>query len=81
MDENVHITCEVISQRHQGLVLTTCKADVIVLLCMADNSPSLTEMERVVLQMGAVAQTELVLLHHGSKTCPPGLTSLWLKVW
>jgi hypothetical protein len=49
---------------------------------MADNQPSLTDMEKVVLQMGAVAQTELVLLHNRSetKTCPSGLTSLWLKV-
>lgn len=56
------------------------KADVILLLGMADNGPSLTEMERTVQEVGTVAQTELVLLH-SSRHCPPGLTTLWLKVY
>ncbi|KAF9894457.1 phosphatidylcholine and lysophosphatidylcholine phospholipase [Aspergillus nanangensis] len=62
----------------------TCitQADCILLLGLAESSPSIGEYERFLLGMKTTARKELVLLH-AERYCPPGLTRRWLKnrVW
>lgn len=58
----------------------TCitQADTILLVGMAESSPSIGEYERFLLGMKTTARKELVLLH-ADRYCPPGLTRRWLK--
>ncbi|KAH1488425.1 phosphatidylcholine and lysophosphatidylcholine phospholipase [Aspergillus fumigatus] len=62
----------------------TCitQADCILLVGLAESSPSIGEYERFLLGMKTTARKELVLLH-AERYCPPGLTRRWLKnrVW
>ncbi|EAW13540.1 lysophospholipase [Aspergillus clavatus NRRL 1] len=62
----------------------TCitQADCILLVGLAESSPSIGEYERFLLGMKTTARKELVLLH-SERYCPPGLTRRWLKnrVW
>ncbi|PYI00757.1 lysophospholipase NTE1 [Aspergillus sclerotiicarbonarius CBS 121057] len=62
----------------------TCitQADCILLVGLAESSPNIGEYERFLLGMKTTARKELVLLH-GERYCPPGLTRQWLKnrVW
>ncbi|OJZ84457.1 hypothetical protein ASPFODRAFT_220227 [Aspergillus luchuensis CBS 106.47] len=62
----------------------TCitQADCILLVGLAESTPSIGEYERFLLGMKTTARKELVLLH-GERYCPPGLTRQWLKnrVW
>ncbi|KAJ9199415.1 hypothetical protein DTO164E3_4727 [Paecilomyces variotii] len=58
----------------------TCitQADCILLVGLAEGSPSIGEYERFLLGMKTTARKELVLLHV-ERYCPPGLTRQWLK--
>ena len=62
----------------------TCitQADCILLVGLAEASPNIGEYERFLLGMKTTARKELVLLH-GERYCPPGMTRRWLKnrVW
>ncbi|KAL4890574.1 lysophospholipase nte1 [Aspergillus ambiguus] len=62
----------------------TCitQADCILLVGLAESSPSIGEYERFLLGMKTTSRKELVLLH-AERYCPPGLTRRWLKnrVW
>lgn len=62
----------------------TCiaQADCILLVGMAESSPSIGEFERFLLGMKTTARKELVLLH-SERYCRPGVTRQWLKnrVW
>ncbi|PWY79201.1 lysophospholipase Nte1 [Aspergillus heteromorphus CBS 117.55] len=62
----------------------TCitQADCILLVGLAESSPNIGEYERFLLGMKTTARKELVLLH-GERYCPPGITRQWLKnrVW
>jgi predicted acylesterase/phospholipase RssA/CRP-like cAMP-binding protein len=62
----------------------TCisQADCILLVGLAEGSPSVGEYERFLLGMKTTARKELVLLH-AERYCPPGRTRKWLKnrVW
>ncbi len=62
----------------------TCitQADCILLVGLAEGSPSIGEYERFLLGMKTTARKELVLLHV-ERYSPPGLTRKWLKnrVW
>ena len=62
----------------------TCisQADCILLVGLAEGSPSIGEYERFLLGMKTTARKELVLLHV-ERYCPPGLTRKWLRnrVW
>lgn len=62
----------------------TCisQADCILLVGLAESSPSIGEYERFLLGMKTTARKELVLLH-AERYCAPGLTRRWLKnrVW
>ena len=62
----------------------TCitQADCILLVGLAESSPSVGEYERFLLGMKTTARKELVLLHT-ERYCSPGLTRRWLKnrVW
>lgn len=58
----------------------TCisQADCILLVGLAEGSPSIGEYERFLLGMKTTARKELVLLHV-ERYSPPGLTRTWLK--
>ncbi|EED14313.1 Patatin-like serine hydrolase, putative [Talaromyces stipitatus ATCC 10500] len=58
----------------------TCitQADCILLVGLAEGSPSIGEYERFLLGMKTTARKELVLLH-AERYCRPGLTRRWLK--
>ncbi|PGG97953.1 lysophospholipase NTE1 [Blastomyces parvus] len=58
----------------------TCisQADCILLVGVAEGSPSIGEYERFLLGMKTTARKELVLLHL-ERYSPPGLTRQWLK--
>ncbi|KAJ5618809.1 Acyl transferase/acyl hydrolase/lysophospholipase [Penicillium lagena] len=58
----------------------TCisQADSILLVGLAESSPSIGEYERFLLGMKTTARKELVLLH-AERYCSPGLTRRWLK--
>ncbi|KAL1965489.1 hypothetical protein VTN77DRAFT_5745 [Rasamsonia byssochlamydoides] len=58
----------------------TCitQADCILLVGLAEGSPSIGEYERFLLGMKTTARKELVLLHT-ERYCPPGVTRKWLK--
>ncbi|ODH14056.1 lysophospholipase NTE1 [Paracoccidioides brasiliensis] len=58
----------------------TCitQADCILLVGVAEGSPSIGEYERFLLGMKTTARKELVLLHL-DRYSPPGLTRQWLK--
>ncbi|KAJ0421118.1 lysophospholipase nte1 [Aspergillus carlsbadensis] len=62
----------------------TCisQADCILLVGLAESSPSVGEYERFLLGMKSTARKELVLLH-ADRYCPPGISRKWLKnrVW
>jgi lysophospholipid hydrolase/IMP and pyridine-specific 5'-nucleotidase len=62
----------------------TCitQADCILLVAMAEGSPTIGEYERFMLGMKTTSRKELVLLHM-DRFCRPGLTRQWLKnrVW
>lgn len=62
----------------------TCisQADCILLVGLAEGSPSVGEYERFLLGMKTTARKELVLLH-AERYSPPGRTRKWLKnrVW
>jgi lysophospholipid hydrolase/IMP and pyridine-specific 5'-nucleotidase len=62
----------------------TCitQADCILLVAMAEGSPTVGEYERFMLGMKTTSRKELVLLHM-DRFCRPGLTRQWLKnrVW
>ncbi|EAU35254.1 hypothetical protein ATEG_04807 [Aspergillus terreus NIH2624] len=62
----------------------TCitQADCILLVGLAESTPSIGEYERFLLGMKTTSRKELVLLH-ADRYCPPGLTRRWLKnrVW
>ncbi|PYH49831.1 lysophospholipase [Aspergillus saccharolyticus JOP 1030-1] len=62
----------------------TCitQADCILLVGLAESSPSIGEYERFLLGMKTTSRKELVLIHE-ERYCPPGLTRQWLKnrVW
>lgn len=62
----------------------TCiaQADCILLVGLAEGSPSVGEYERFLLGMKTTARKELVLLH-AERYSPPGRTRQWLKnrVW
>ncbi|KAJ5771094.1 uncharacterized protein N7511_003145 [Penicillium nucicola] len=62
----------------------TCiaQADSILLVGLAESSPTIGEYERFLLGMKTTARKELVLLH-AERYCSPGLTRKWLKnrVW
>ncbi|KAI9372335.1 hypothetical protein BJX61DRAFT_542811 [Aspergillus egyptiacus] len=62
----------------------TCisQADCILLVGLAESSPTVGEYERFLLGMKTTARKELVLLH-ADRYCPPGVTRKWLKnrVW
>ncbi|KAL2848252.1 hypothetical protein BJX68DRAFT_238753 [Aspergillus pseudodeflectus] len=62
----------------------TCisQADCILLVGLAESSPSVGEYERFLLGMKSTARKELVLLH-ADRYCAPGLSRKWLKnrVW
>lgn len=58
----------------------TCisQADCILLVGLAEGSPSIGEFERFLLTTKTTARKELVLLH-AQRYCPPGLTRRWLR--
>lgn len=58
----------------------TCisQADCILLVGLAEGSPSIGEFERFLLTTKTTARKELVLLH-SERYCPPGLTRKWLR--
>ncbi|KAK5957888.1 phosphatidylcholine and lysophosphatidylcholine phospholipase [Knufia fluminis] len=58
----------------------TCikQADCILLIGLAESSPSMGEYERFLLSMKTTARKDLVLLHM-EKFSKPGLTSKWLR--
>lgn len=58
----------------------TCitQADSILLVGLAEGSPSIGEYERFLLGMKTTARKELVLLH-AERYSPPGLTRKWLR--
>lgn len=58
----------------------TCvkQADCILLIGLAEGSPSMGEYERFLLSMKTTARKDLVLLHR-EKFSKPGLTSKWLR--
>ena len=58
----------------------TCitQADCILLVGLAEGSPSMGEYEQFLLGMKTTARKELVLLHV-ERYCPPGLTRKWLR--
>ena len=58
----------------------TCitQADCILLVGLAEGSPSIGEYERLLLGMKTTARKELVLLHV-ERYSPPGLTRKWLR--
>ncbi|KAI9668761.1 MAG: phosphatidylcholine and lysophosphatidylcholine phospholipase [Alyxoria varia] len=58
----------------------TCisQADCILLVGLAEGSPSIGEYERLLLTNKTTARKELVLLH-AERYCPPGLTRQWLR--
>ena len=58
----------------------TCitQADSILLVGLAEGSPSIGEYERFLLGMKTTARKELVLLHV-ERYCPPGLTRKWSR--
>lgn len=58
----------------------TCisQADCILLVGLAEGSPSIGEYERFLLGMKTTARKELVLLHV-ERYSPPGLTRMWLR--
>ena len=62
----------------------TCisQADCILVVGLAEGSPSIGEYERFLLTTKTTARKELVLLH-AERYCPPGLTRRWLqnRVW
>ncbi|MCJ1281414.1 phosphatidylcholine and lysophosphatidylcholine phospholipase [Xylographa opegraphella] len=62
----------------------TCisQADCILLVALAEGSPTIGEYERFLLGMKTTARKELVLLHI-ERYSPPGLTRKWLRnrVW
>ncbi|RAL11950.1 lysophospholipase [Aspergillus homomorphus CBS 101889] len=62
----------------------TCitQADCILLVGLAESSPSIGEYERFLLGMKTTSRKELVLIHE-ERYCHPGLTRQWLKnrVW
>ncbi|KAI9660101.1 MAG: phosphatidylcholine and lysophosphatidylcholine phospholipase [Bathelium mastoideum] len=62
----------------------TCisQADCILLVGLAEGSPSIGEYERFLLTTKTTARKELVLLH-AERYCPSGLTRRWLRnrVW
>ena len=62
----------------------TCisQADCILLVALAEGSPTIGEYERFLLGMTTTARKELVLLHV-ERYSPPGLTRKWLRnrVW
>lgn len=62
----------------------TCitQADCILLVGVAEDSPSIGEYERFLVGMKTTARKELVLLH-AERYSPPGLTRQWLKnrIW
>ena len=62
----------------------TCisQADCILLVALAEGSPTIGEYERFLLGMKTTARKELVLLHV-ERYSPPGLTRKWLRnrVW
>lgn len=58
----------------------TCitQADCILLVALAEGSPSIGEYERFLLGMKTTARKELVMLHV-ERYSPPGLTRKWLR--
>ena len=62
----------------------TCiaQADCVLLVALAETSPSIGEYERFLLGMKSTARKELILLHV-DRYCTPGLTKEWLRnrVW
>jgi lysophospholipid hydrolase len=58
----------------------TCisQADCILLVGLAESSPSIGEYERFLLTTKTTARKELVLLH-AERYCPSGLTRKWLR--
>jgi lysophospholipid hydrolase len=62
----------------------TCitQSDCVLLVGVADSSPGIGEYERFLLTTKTTARRELVLIH-GERLCPPGLTRKWLRnrVW
>lgn len=58
----------------------TCisQGDCILLVGLAEGSPSIGEYERFLLTTKTTARKELVLLHP-ERYCPPGLTRTWLR--
>lgn len=59
---------------------STCiaQADCILLVGLAEGSPSIGEYERFLLTTKTTARKELVLLH-AERYCTPGLTRKWLR--
>jgi lysophospholipid hydrolase len=62
----------------------TCitQSDCILLVGVADGSPSIGEYERFLLTTKTTARRDMVLIH-AERLCPPGLTRKWLRnrVW
>jgi hypothetical protein len=56
------------------------KADLILLIGLADSSPTVGELELAVVSNGLEARQKLILLHTDGRNCPAGLTTRWLQV-
>jgi lysophospholipid hydrolase len=84
LEEKYGIVLYVADTNVQAPWTSTCilQSDCILVVGVAEESPSIGEYERVLLTAKTTARRELVLLHP-ERYCPAGLTRKWLtrRVW
>ncbi|RMZ89793.1 hypothetical protein DV736_g2962, partial [Chaetothyriales sp. CBS 134916] len=80
LEEKYGMVLYVADTNVNALWTQTCitQADCILLVGIAEDSPSIGEYERFLLGMKMTSRKELVLLH-AERYCPPGLTRRWLQ--
>ena len=84
LEEKYGIVLYVADTNVQSPWTSTCitQSDCILLVGVAEGSSAVGEYERLLLTTKTTARRELILIH-GERLCPPGLTRKWLRnrVW
>jgi lysophospholipid hydrolase len=84
LEEKYDLVLYVCDSAVQSPWTTTCilQSDCILVVGVADSSPTIGEYERVLLASSTTARKELVLLHP-ERYCPEGVTRKWLnnRIW
>jgi lysophospholipid hydrolase len=80
LEERYQLVLYIADTSVQSPWTSTCitQSDCILLVGVADDTPAIGEYERFLLTAKTTARKELVLLH-GERLCPPGLTRKWLQ--